>query len=160
LATVTPAVLRFSAARVVMSLEYDVLSSTRATALEPSALMKSAAAWACWMPVPLMRKTFLRLPLSRSAELRRNEHRDVGLLEDREGRQRGTGAVAPDRDVDLRGDQLGGAGRGSLRVAGLVLDGQLSLRPSTPPAALISSTAIWAPFFMYGPMAAEEPLRG
>ena len=37
---------------------------------------------------------------------------------------------------------------------------RLSLRPSTPPAALISSTAIWAPFFRYGPMAAEEPLRG
>ena len=35
-----------------------------------------------------------------------------------------------------------------------------SLRPLMPPAALISSTAIWAPFFMYGPMAAEEPLRG
>lgn len=51
-----------------MSLEYDVVID-EGDGLEPKALMKSAAAWACWMPVPLMRKTFLRLPLSRSAEL-------------------------------------------------------------------------------------------
>ena len=37
---------------------------------------------------------------------------------------------------------------------------RLSLRPSTPPALLISSTASWAPFFMYGPIAASEPLSG
>ncbi len=35
-----------------------------------------------------------------------------------------------------------------------------SLRPSTPPLALISSTASWAPSFMYGPMAAELPVSG
>ena len=47
--------------------------------------------------------------------------RGLGDVYKRQGRQRGTGAVAPDRDVDLRGDQLGGAGRGSLRVAGCLL---------------------------------------
>ena len=129
--------------------------------MEPSALMKSAAAWACWMPVPLMRKTFLRLPLSRSAELAAGM--SIGMLAFSKIVRVGSvapGAVAPDRDVDLRGDQLGGAGRGSLRVAGLVLDGQAELAPVDATGGVDLVDGHLGAVLRYGPMAAEEPLRG
>jgi hypothetical protein len=46
-----------------------VLSSSSATALLPSVLMNSLARAACWMPVPLTRKTFGSFWATRSAEL-------------------------------------------------------------------------------------------
>ena len=60
---------------------------------------------------------------------RGDEHRDVGLLEDGQRRESGAGAVATDRDVDPGRDELGGTGRGGLRVARLVLDGEGQLAP-------------------------------